>query len=78
MIDTVEDIAADEPFAPFARWLALAEKSEELAETMMLAGGAQLGLAAGKLKSPLWNLTIPLGLFVGGAAILVHEQNSWL
>ena len=28
------------------------------AETMMLAGGAQLGLAAGKLKSPLWNLTL--------------------
>ena len=48
------------------------------AETMMLAGGASLGLAAGKLKSPLWNLTIPLGLFAGGVAILVHEQNGWL
>ena len=47
------------------------------AETMMLAGGAQLGLAAGKLKNPLWNLTIPFGLFVGGVAILVHEQNGW-
>ena len=47
------------------------------AETMMLAGGASLGLAAGKLKSPLWNLTIPLGLFAGGVAILVHEQNGW-
>jgi hypothetical protein len=47
------------------------------AETMMLAGGAQLGLAAGKLKNPLWNLTIPVGLFVGGVAILVHEQNGW-
>lgn len=48
------------------------------AETMMLAGGAQLGLAAGKLKNPLWNLTIPLSLLVGGVAILVHEQNGWL
>ena len=48
------------------------------AEMMMLAGGAQLGLAAGKLKSPLWNLTTPLALLVGGIAILVHEQNSWL
>jgi hypothetical protein len=48
------------------------------AETMMLAGGAQLGLAAGKLKSPLWNLTLGISLFVGGVAILVHEQNGWL
>ena len=48
------------------------------AETMMLAGGAQLGLAAGKLRSPLWNLTLGISLFVGGIAILVHEQNGWL
>jgi len=48
------------------------------AETIMLAGAAGLGLASGKLKNPLWNLTIPLGLFVGGLAILVHEQNGWL
>jgi len=33
----IEDIADIEPFAPFARWLALAENSEELAETMTLA-----------------------------------------
>jgi pyridoxamine 5'-phosphate oxidase len=33
----IEDIAEDEPFTPFARWLALAEKSEELPETMTLA-----------------------------------------
>ena len=44
MIDTVEDIAADEPFAPFARWLALAEKSEELAETMTLATATATGV----------------------------------
>lgn len=48
------------------------------AETTMLTGGAQLGLAAGKLKNPLWNLTIPLWLFVGGVAFLAHEQNGWL
>ena len=33
----IDDILDDEPFAPFARWLALAEKSEKLAETMTLA-----------------------------------------
>jgi pyridoxamine 5'-phosphate oxidase len=33
----IDDIAESEPFTPFARWLALAEKSEELAETMTLA-----------------------------------------
>jgi len=33
----IDDIAENEPYAPFARWLALAEKSEELAETMTLA-----------------------------------------
>jgi pyridoxamine 5'-phosphate oxidase len=32
-----DDIAEDEPFAPFARWLALAMDSEPLAETMTLA-----------------------------------------
>jgi pyridoxamine 5'-phosphate oxidase len=33
----IEDIADSEPFAPFARWQSLAERSEELAETMTLA-----------------------------------------
>ncbi|HWD59239.1 MAG TPA: pyridoxamine 5'-phosphate oxidase [Stellaceae bacterium] len=33
----MEDIAEAEPFAPFERWLLLAEQSEELAETMTLA-----------------------------------------
>ena len=32
-----DEIAEDEPFAPFARWFALAAKSEPLAETMTLA-----------------------------------------
>lgn len=34
---TIDEIADDEPFAPFARWFELAMKSENLAETMMLA-----------------------------------------
>jgi hypothetical protein len=48
------------------------------AQVMMLAGGAELGLARGKLKSPLWRLAMPFALVVSGTAFLVHEQNSWL
>jgi hypothetical protein len=48
------------------------------AQAMMLAGGAELGLARGKLTSPLWRLAVPFGLLVSGAAFLVHEQNPWL
>jgi pyridoxamine 5'-phosphate oxidase len=40
---TIEDISDSEPFAPFARWLSLAEKSEELAETMTLATATPAG-----------------------------------
>jgi pyridoxamine 5'-phosphate oxidase len=40
----IDDILDDEPFAPFARWLALAEKSEELAETMTLATVSAAGV----------------------------------
>jgi len=47
------------------------------AQTMMLAGAAELGLVRGKLKSPLWRLAVPLALFASGAALLVHEQNGW-
>jgi hypothetical protein len=45
---------------------------------MMLAGAATLGLAAGKLRNPLWYLTVPLAFVVSGIAFLVHEQNNWL
>jgi pyridoxamine 5'-phosphate oxidase len=38
-----DDIAEDEPFAPFARWFELAAKSEPLAETMTLATAASDG-----------------------------------
>ncbi|MGA8401738.1 MAG: pyridoxamine 5'-phosphate oxidase [Stellaceae bacterium] len=40
----MEDIADSEPFAPFQRWLSLAEKSEELAETMTLATATPSGV----------------------------------
>ena len=40
---TIEDVSDGEPFAPFARWLSLAEKSEELAETMTLATATPAG-----------------------------------
>lgn len=40
----IEDIPDSEPFAPFQRWLSLAEKSEELAETMTLATATPAGV----------------------------------
>jgi pyridoxamine 5'-phosphate oxidase len=40
----IEDVADSEPFAPFERWLALAEQSEELAETMTLATATPAGV----------------------------------
>jgi hypothetical protein len=48
------------------------------AEVLMLAGGAELGLAHGRLRSPLWRLTWPLAFVVTGTAFIVHEQNPWL
>lgn len=39
----IEDIPDHEPLAPFQRWLSLAEKSEELAETMTLATATPSG-----------------------------------
>jgi len=48
------------------------------AETAMIAGAAQLGLARGKLHSRWWNVTVSVSLFVSGAAFLIHEQNPWL
>jgi hypothetical protein len=48
------------------------------AQVLMLAGGAELALARGKLSSRYWHLTVALALLVSGLASLVHEQNSWL
>ena len=47
------------------------------AEVLMLAGGAELGLVHGRLRSPLWRLTWPLAFAVAGTAFIVHEQNPW-
>jgi len=47
------------------------------AQTMMLAGAAELGLVRGKLHHRAWGLAMPLALAVSGLALLVHEQNGW-
>ena len=47
------------------------------AQTMMLAGAAELGLVSGKLKSEVWRLCTPVMLAVSGAAFLIHEANPW-
>jgi hypothetical protein len=48
------------------------------AQVMMLAGGAHLGLARGKLQHRFWPLTMPLALGVSGLAFLGHEEHGWL
>jgi hypothetical protein len=47
------------------------------AEVLMLAGGAELALVHGRLKSRWWHLTMPLAFVVTGTAFIVHEQNTW-
>ena len=47
------------------------------AQVMMLAGGAELGLVKGKLRSELWRFAMPLAFLVSGLAFLLHEQNTW-
>jgi hypothetical protein len=47
------------------------------AQVSMLAGGAELGLVRGRLRSRLWRLTWPLAFAVTGLAFIVHEQNPW-
>lgn len=47
------------------------------AQALMAMGGAELGLAKGKLKSRWWKLATPVGIAVSGAAFLIHEQNGW-
>jgi len=47
------------------------------AQTMMVAGAAELGLVSGKLRSELWKLAVPAAFAVSGAAFLIHEANPW-
>jgi pyridoxamine 5'-phosphate oxidase len=55
----IDDIPEDEPFVPFARWLALAEKSEELAETMTVATVSAAGVPS--LRAVLLKSVDPRG-----------------
>jgi hypothetical protein len=48
------------------------------AQVLMLAGGAELALAHGKLHSQYWRLCTTLAMLVSGTALLVHEQQHWL
>ena len=47
------------------------------AEVLMLAGGTELALVHGRLRSPWWRLSWPLAFLVTGTAFIVHEQNPW-
>ena len=47
------------------------------AQALMVMGGAELGLAKGKLSSRWWRLAAPVGIAISGLAFLVHEQNPW-
>jgi ABC-type dipeptide/oligopeptide/nickel transport system permease subunit len=47
------------------------------AQSLMLAGAAELGLVRGKLHSQYWKLCMVFAMLVSGAAILLHEQQSW-
>lgn len=48
------------------------------AEAAMIAGGVELAVVRGKLRSPHWSLVTAAALLVSGAAFLVHEPNPWL
>ena len=48
------------------------------AQAMMFAGACLLGLARGKLRSPLWTLTVAAAFLISGSATLLHESQGWL
>jgi hypothetical protein len=48
------------------------------AEVLMFAGGVELALVRGKLRSSWWGLAMAAAFVVSGSAFLVHEQNAWL
>ena len=47
------------------------------AQSLMVMGAAELGLARGKLHSRWWKLATPIAVAVSGTAFLVHEQAPW-
>ena len=48
------------------------------AQMMMISGACLLGVAAGKLKSRYWTLSVSAAFLVSGAATLIHESQGWL
>jgi hypothetical protein len=48
------------------------------AQVLMASGAAELGLVRGKLRSQYWRLCLAVAMPVSGAALLLHEQQSWL
>src|ERR1700681_3349198 len=55
----IDDIAESEPFTPFGRWFAEAIRSEELAETVMLATATPAGMPS--LRAVLLKSVDPRG-----------------
>src|SRR5215469_5259983 len=47
------------------------------AQSLMVMGAAELGLAKGKLHNRWWKVAAPVGIAISGVAFLVHEQNPW-
>jgi hypothetical protein len=48
------------------------------AQTAMFAGMAELGVVTGRLTSRWWALAVVVVFAVGGATLLLHEENGWL
>jgi hypothetical protein len=48
------------------------------AQAATAAGGVQLAVVRGRLRSQYWSLVTAGALLVSGASFLVHEQNGWL
>src|SRR5579862_4900732 len=47
------------------------------AQALMAMGGAELGLAKGKLKSRWWKLAAPIGVGFSGLAAFLHHLVGW-
>jgi hypothetical protein len=47
------------------------------AQAATAAGGVQLAVVLGRLRSSYWSLVTAGALFASGASFLIHEQNGW-
>jgi hypothetical protein len=47
------------------------------AQAATAAGGVQLAVVLGRLRSSYWSLVTAGVLFASGASFLIHEQNGW-